>query len=90
MNNVLIESDESDHYIIVPQSWFNSYIGLNTKGELLLHLAGHVNKDDEAKTFRNHILNDKEWYGRSNAEMREEVLKYYDLPKEKQHHIDIE
>jgi len=36
------------------------------------------------------ISNDKEWYGRSSAEIREEVLKYYDLPKEKQHHINIE
>jgi len=55
MNNVLIEGDESYHYIIVLQSWFNSYIGLNTKGEFLLHLVGHVTKDEEAKTFRNHF-----------------------------------
>jgi len=90
MNNVLIEGEESDHYVIVPQTWFNSYIGLNTKGEFLLHLAGHVKKDEEAKEFREHISQDKEWYKKSSAKMRKEVLEYYDLPKEKQNKISHE
>jgi len=91
LNNVLTESKEDDtHYIIVPQSWFNSYIGLNKNGDFLLHLAGHVHKDSEAKTFRDHISNDETWYGKTSKEMREEVLKYYALPKEKQHKINVE
>ncbi|ORX61135.1 hypothetical protein BCR36DRAFT_273708 [Piromyces finnis] len=90
MNNVLVESKEDDHYIVVPQNWFNSYIGLNKDGDFLLHLAGHVNKDTEAKTFRDHICSNKKWYSKSNEEMREEVLKYYSLPKEEQHKIKAE
>jgi len=90
MNNVLVEGEESDHYVIVPQTWFNSYDGLNTKGEFLIHLAGHIDKDKEAQIFREYISNDKEWYKRSSAKMRKEVLKYYDLPKEKQHKISLE
>jgi len=90
LNNVLYESKEEDHYIVVPQNWFNSYIGLNKDGDFLLHLAGHVHKDSEAETFRNHIKSDKKWYSKTNKEMREEVLKYYLLPKDKQHHIKFE
>jgi len=90
LNNVLVSGEESDHYVVVPQNWFNSYIGLNKDGDFLLHQAGHVNKDDEAKTFREHIRSDKKWYSKTNKEMREEVLKYYNLPKERQHHIKME
>jgi len=90
MNNVLVGDEELDHYIIVPQNWFNSYIGLNKSGDFLLHLAGHVNKDDEAETFRDHIKNDSSWYGKTSKAMRKEVLKYYRLSSEEQHHIKIE
>jgi len=91
LNNVLTESIEDDsHFIIVPQNWFNSYIGLNKDGDFLLHLAGHVNKDDEAKIFRYHISSDEKWYTKTSKEMREEVLEYYALPKNKQHKIKVE
>jgi len=89
INNVLFESEENN-YIVVPQNWFNSYIGLNKDGDFLLHLAGHVTKDSEAETFRNHIKSDKKWYSKTSKEMREEVLKYYSLPEKEQHHIKFE
>jgi len=91
LNNVLTKSKhDKEHYIVVPQSWFNSYIGLNKNGDFLLHLAGHVNKNEEATTFREHISSDESWYGKTNKEMREEVLKYYALPKKEQHSIKEE
>jgi len=90
MNNVLTFDNETDHYVIVPQTWFNSYYNVNSKGDFLIHLAGIVEKDKEAKNYRKEVAEDKEWYGKSSAKMRKEVLEYYDLPKDEQHYIEIE
>jgi len=91
INNVLTETnDDKDHYIIVPQTWFNSYFGVETHGDFLLHLAGIVGKDEESKLLREEIIEDETWYGKTSEEMRNEVLKYYSLPKKKQHKIKFE
>jgi len=91
LNNVLTETkDDDDHYIIVPQTWFNSYFGVETHGDFLLHLAGIVGKDEESKLLREEIIEDETWYGKTSEEMRNEVLKYYSLPKKKQHKIKFE
>jgi hypothetical protein len=91
INNVLTETnDDKDHYIIVPQTWFNSYFGVEKHGDFILHLAGIVGKDNESKLLREEISNDQTWYGRTSKKMRKEVLKYYALPKRKQHKIKFE
>jgi len=91
INNVLTETkDDRDHYIIVPQTWFNSYFGVETHGDFLLHLAGIVGKDNESKLLREEISSDKTWYSKTSKKMRKEVLKYYALPKRKQHKIKVE
>jgi len=92
INNVLTgSSDTEEHYIIVPQYWFNRYIGDKEKGEFLVHLAGESEKSLKAKEFRLQIKNDTEWYTSMNSsDLRKKVLEYYDLPKEKQHKIHFQ
>jgi len=91
INNVLTESKEDkDHYIIVPQTWFNSYYSTRKHGDFLYHLAGIVGKDHEAEIAREDVSNDSNWYGKTSKEMRKEVLEYYALPKDKQHKIKFE
>jgi len=92
INNSLLEhNDESDHYIIVPQSWFNGYMGgYHEPGDFLLHLAGRKKKDIDAATYRNNTRNDESWRSKTNKEMRKEVIDYYNLPKSEQHKIEFE
>jgi len=95
MLHTLIEQNEEKHYVIVPQNWFNSYFcndeeecdGKLKKGDFLVHYAGYLDKSYIAAVIRKQIKSDKEWYGKRSSEMREEVLKYYKLPKEEQHSI---
>jgi len=94
--HILIEHQEDDHYMIVPQNWFNSYYcgdnpceGELKKGDFLVHYAGYVNKGQISEMVRDMIKKDKEWYSRSSREMRETVLNYYRLPKDEQHHISL-
>jgi hypothetical protein len=90
INNVLTESEEDkDHYVIVPQNWFNSYFNTMKHGDLLLHLAGVVGKDEEGKLFRNDFSNDKSYQSKTSKEMRKEVLEYYAIPNDKQKKIKI-
>jgi len=92
MNNVLTSSkDTEDHYIIVPQYWFNSHIDDKQKGEFLVHLAGQHNKTERARKLRSQIEEDPEWYTSvSSKDLRKKVLEYYDLPKEQQKKIKFE
>eukprot|EP00833_Pecoramyces_ruminatium_P005619 jgi/Orpsp1_1/1179651/evm.model.c7180000070202.1 len=86
VNNILTEYDESEHYVIVPQKWFNQRIGALEKGDFLLHIMGKTfnKKMKIAKDIRDQMKNDTEWQSKTNKEIREEVLKYYDLPKSEQ------
>jgi len=86
MSNVLkFSNDTSEHYIIVPRNWFNSYLGDKKKGDFLVHLAGRPQKSKKGKILRLQIKNDTEWYtAMTNKELRKNVLDYYNLPKEKQ------
>jgi len=92
MNNVLTGSNDTDeHYVIVPQHWFNRYFHNKKKGEFLVHLAGKRSKTEKARIFRSEIRNDSDWYTAiTNRDLRKQVLEYYDLPKEKQHRISIQ
>lgn len=91
INNVLTEYNEEKHYVVVPQEWFNTnYVRLK-KGDFLLHLMGS-SREKKNSTFEKYfnITKGDEWHSLSNKEMREEVLKYYNLPRVKQHHIEIQ
>jgi len=92
LNNVLLESnDESEHYIVVPQKFFNSYPeGERTIGSFLVHFSGFSNKDVEASNLRYFVQQDKSWQSKTNMEVRQEVLEYYNLPKSQQHQLKVE
>jgi len=90
LNNILLEFDESDHYVIVPPEWFNNYY--IQKGNFLYHIMGGSGE------FKNKLLNlflkntkdDEEWYEKTNDNMRKEVLNYYNLSKDKRLKIGIQ
>jgi len=88
MNNVLIEFNESNHYIIVPEKWFNH----QSDSIFTTHIMG-MNKNLKQKKF-NELLNklkrNNTFYLKTNREMRTEVLNYYNLPKEKQIKIKLQ
>ncbi|ORX76243.1 hypothetical protein BCR32DRAFT_236712 [Anaeromyces robustus] len=91
LNNVLVESkDDEEHYIIVPQDWFNSYLSNKEKESFLIHLAGESNKNWKAYFLRNENINNNGKYYIKNKELRKKVLKYYKLPKEKQHKLEYQ
>ncbi|ORX83891.1 hypothetical protein BCR32DRAFT_266684 [Anaeromyces robustus] len=84
MNNILLESKEDSHYTIVP-FWFNNYVNNKKLGDFLINLAGHDNKDKEGDKVRREVFNNKDWItAKTNKQLREEVVNYYNLPKEKQ------
>jgi len=89
INNVLLESDEQEHYTIVPQDWFNSYLSNKNKGDFIIHLAGEDEKDEKAKEVRLEIKKMKWYKYKTNKEMRREVRYYYSLPKNKQHKLKM-
>jgi len=105
INNILTVFNESEHYIIVPQEWFNRYIKIKIdienkqktqeiidshRGGLLIHLAGKSNKSKSAKVIRQKILKNPKLYTfLTNEQMREQVMEYYKLPKQNQHDIKI-
>ncbi|ORX46406.1 hypothetical protein BCR36DRAFT_372236 [Piromyces finnis] len=84
MNNVLLENYEveTDHFVLVPQKWFNMYIDETTPGYFLIHFAGVVMKDIIAKSVREFLLNNTEYYMKTSEEMRKEVEEYYNNPLE--------
>jgi len=90
LNNILIEFNEADHYVVVPPHWMNKRD--ITKGEFLYHImgGGRKYKDRKLYQFLNKSKNDEEWYTKTNKELRKEVLEYYDLSKEEQIQINIQ
>ncbi|KAG4097288.1 hypothetical protein H8356DRAFT_1395216 [Neocallimastix lanati (nom. inval.)] len=88
LNNVLIESNETDHYVIFPQQYFNNRH--YKKGEFLFHnFGGGSGKEIRFKEFFNKYKIEEGWDLKTNEETRKEVLDYYALPKEKQKTIKL-
>jgi len=55
------------------------------KGNFLIHLAGLPDKAGIAKIMRSKVMNDiKSYTSKTNKELREEVLEYYNRPKNQQ------
>jgi len=95
INNVLTEYDEKEHYVVVPQRWFNNNFKTIRKGDFLLHIMGNnrnerKGKNNIFKKYLNYTNYEEDWYLKSNKEMRKEVLEYYNLPKEQQHKISVQ
>jgi len=89
LNNVLIESNEPEHYIIVPAEWFNTR-DIN-KGIFLLHLMAYPSqKNKEKKDSLKLIKKRKKWYKNTNKKIRKKVSEYYNLPRDKQIKLFIE
>jgi len=85
LNNVLLEGHEQKHYVIVPQNWFNNYPDFKHDGDMIIHLAGILDKDNKLWKIHNEIDdNEKYLTGKTNKSLRKEVLDYYNLPREKQ------
>ncbi|ORX42330.1 hypothetical protein BCR36DRAFT_463805 [Piromyces finnis] len=84
LNNVLIETNEEEHYIITPPEWFNSQQAI--KGNFLNHImGGNLNyKNRKLNKFIEDSNNDDEWYAKTNEKMRKEVLEYYHKSKNEQ------
>ncbi|ORX49598.1 hypothetical protein BCR36DRAFT_397721 [Piromyces finnis] len=83
LNNILSENTQQNHYVIVPNSWFNRYLNSRIKGEFLIHFAGAKFKDRKSRNLRKEINN--EWFDATNNEiLRNEVLEYYKRPKKNQ------
>jgi len=90
LNNILIEFNEYEHFITVPQEWFNnSYI---KKGNFLYHIMGgnQKNKNVRLYKFLNSTENNEEWYTKTNKEIKQEVIEYYNLSKENQIRIKLQ
>lgn len=81
---------ESDHYTIVPQSWFNSYLDNKKKGDFIIHLAGQSYKDNKARTMRKNVLKYRYYRYKKNEDIRKIVLEYYNLTKSQQYNIKHE
>jgi len=85
MSNILINDKEEQHYTIVPQHWFNIYLKNMDSGDFLIHFAGLEEKDQKANLIREEIYKGTEWSrAQTNKQLRNKVLEYYKLPKEKQ------
>jgi len=85
MNNVLLEGHEQNHFVIVPQSWFNVYPGWRRDGDLLIHLAGVPDKNKAVLRIKDEIDNNEKYLtAQTNKSLRKEVLEFYGLPREKQ------
>jgi len=83
INNLLSSEEETEHYVIVPRSWFNQYSGAKAKGNFLIHFPGTNNKSEKVKMIREEI--NRDWYlANNNKRAREEALKYFSRPREKQ------
>jgi len=91
LNNILIESNETDHYVIVPQQWFNNrHI---QKGEFLFHIMGGTSKNEKINILHKFFENNEngtDWDLKTNEETRNEVLDYYNLSREKQISIKMQ
>jgi len=85
MNNVLVTDKEDQHYVIVPQQWFNVYTNSKKPGNFIIHFAGRKEKGRESKEHREKLYANNDWINAvSNKKLRKEVLDYYSLPRAQQ------
>jgi len=83
LNNILIEDNESHHYIIVPPHWFNAYPDHRENGDFLLHFCNSELTEGDSKHIRTDVRNDPEYISaRTNKSLRKEVLHYYKHKKQ--------
>ena len=87
INNVLLESGDEEHYIMVPQNWFNSQLSNVEEGDFLIHLAGEKEKDWKGKDIRTKTKMYKYWLQKSNQDLWNAAQEYYNLPREEQDHL---
>ena len=85
MNNVLIDEspNEDEHFIVVPQYWFNMYINEARRGQLLIHMAGVLEKDSRSRDLRKIFDNEPSFYQLTSEELRKEVLLFYEFTSNK-------
>jgi len=84
MNNVLVENEsDKEHYILVPQKWFNMYLNKVEPGYFLIHFAGIVSKEERAKEVRIYLAGNPYYYATTSEDVRKEVEEYYKLPQNK-------
>jgi len=86
MNNILVlDENERNHYVIVPQSWFNTFPDKRHGGELLLHFAGRKDKNKDSNETRTELNNDPHYLtAQTNRKMRKEALEYFAKPRKEQ------
>ncbi|ORX76536.1 hypothetical protein BCR32DRAFT_296185 [Anaeromyces robustus] len=87
MNNVLLENDEDNHYVIVPSKWFNGFTS-----DFIAHLMGGF-KDEKMEMYKNktkYIKEHPEKFSKTNKQIRKEVLEYYAKPKKEQVQVGLQ
>ncbi|OUM60962.1 glycosyltransferase family 34 protein [Piromyces sp. E2] len=78
LNNVLVEDKEDEHYVIVPQHWFNNYPNKLKPGDFLFHFAGSRSKSKSLIELRKKVKSIENYMSsQTNESLRKEVLKYY-------------
>jgi len=88
LNDVLTGDEENEHYVIVTQSWFNTFPNKRNPGDFLLHFAGRYNKTGDMKKTIKELRNETDYTtAKTNRQMREEVLNYYNLPDSEKLHV---
>ncbi|OUM60214.1 glycosyltransferase family 34 protein, partial [Piromyces sp. E2] len=79
LNSVLVNDQEEEHYMIVPQDWFNRYRNNIKPGDFIIHFAGDPHRNEDAKKIRQNMYSKPDWCaGQTNKQLREKVLKYYE------------
>jgi len=87
LNNVALENEEDDHYVIVPCSWFNGHYS-----DFICHLIGG-HKEQKWNNFNeklNNVTSHPEIFSKTNEQIRKEVLEYYAKPKDQQVQVGIQ
>ncbi|ORX42627.1 hypothetical protein BCR36DRAFT_400247 [Piromyces finnis] len=85
LNNILSDESHKDHYVIVPNEWFNVNFDDRKKGDFIVHFKDIEFKNEKAMNLRKEINN--EWYEASNnKDLRKEVLDYYQKSRSSQSH----
>jgi len=84
LNNILLNFNEIDHYVVAPHKWYNAY-----DSEFIVHLMGG---DANAKNRRlERILKamkeNPEKFSKTNEQFKKEVSDYYAQPREKQYNL---
>jgi len=84
LNNALLDFNETEHYIVTPAEWFNTFHIQDNKGNFLFHIMGLSNKKGTLYKFLDESKGDEDYLKKTNEEMRKTVLEYYHKSKEEQ------